>query len=102
MYETSRSIGGASSHPNGTAPHCEHLEGLRPVGALSEGCRECETKGESWSALVICLTCGWVACSDSSPQQHAKAHYQETDHPLASGIGPGTRWRWCYVHERLV
>jgi uncharacterized UBP type Zn finger protein len=43
-----------------------------------------------------------VACSDDSPSQHARAHYEETDHPLAAGLEPGPRWRWCYVHQRLV
>jgi uncharacterized UBP type Zn finger protein len=50
---------------------------------------------------VVCLRCGWVACSDDSPSRHARAHYQETDHPLARGMEPGSR-PWCYVHRRLV
>jgi uncharacterized UBP type Zn finger protein len=43
-----------------------------------------------------------VACSDDSPNQHAKAHYQETDHPLTVDVEPGSSWRWCYVHQRRV
>jgi uncharacterized UBP type Zn finger protein len=43
-----------------------------------------------------------VACSDDSPNRHARAHYEETDHPLAAGLEPGSQWRWCYVHQRLV
>jgi len=27
--------------------------------------------------LWLCLSCGWVACSDDSPNQHAKSHYQD-------------------------
>ena len=34
---------------------------------------------------MVCLTCGWVTCSDDSPNQHARAHYEETDHPVAAG-----------------
>jgi uncharacterized UBP type Zn finger protein len=47
----------------------------------------------------MCLSCGWVACSDNSPNQHAKAHYQETDHPVAVSLDE-PRQRWCYVHQR--
>src|SRR4051794_19303526 len=51
---------------------------------------------DPWRALVelwLCLSCGWVACSDDSPNQHARAHYQETDHPIAP-------YRWARVHVR--
>jgi len=52
--------------------------------------------------LWLCLSCGWVACSDDSPNQHAKAHYQETDHPVAGSLEHDRRQRWCYVHQRTV
>ena len=87
---------------NGSAPHCEHLDGLAPVTPLSDACRDCRDRADRHAPLVVCLTCGWVACSDDSPGRHARAHYQETDHPLASGLEPGSRWRWCYIHQRLV
>ena len=87
---------------NGTAPRCEHLDGLVPAGPQSIDCRECQDHPDRQGALVVCLSCGWVACSDDSPNQHAKAHYAETDHPVAAGLGPGPTWRWCYVHQRLV
>jgi len=51
---------------------------------------------------MVCLTCGWVACSDDSPNQHARADYEETDHPVAARLAAGAAWRWCYVHQRLV
>jgi len=50
----------------------------------------------------MCLSCGWVACSDDSPNQHARAHYEETDHPVAVGFPRGSHPRWCYVHHRAV
>jgi uncharacterized UBP type Zn finger protein len=87
---------------NGTAPRCEHLDGLAPVTPLSDGCRDCQGRPNGQAALAVCLTCGWVACSDASPNHHALAHYEETDHPVAAGLRPGTAWRWCYVHQRLV
>ena len=88
--------------PNGTAPRCEHLDDLAPVGPRSADCRECRSGRNRQQSLAVCLTCGWVACLDDSPNQHARAHYEETDHPVTAGLGPGTAWRWCYVHQRLV
>src|SRR5579863_4589878 len=84
---------------NGSAPRCEHLDGLQPVTPQSDDCRDCTDRRAS---LAVCLTCGWVACSGDSPGQHARAHYEETDHPLAAGLEPGSRWKWCYVHQRPV
>jgi uncharacterized UBP type Zn finger protein len=49
----------------------------------------------------VCLSCGWVACSDESPRRHARAHYEETDHPVATTYQP-SGWRWCYVDARVV
>jgi uncharacterized UBP type Zn finger protein len=98
-------LGGAAASPNGTAPRCEHLDGLAPVTAQSAGCRECrngQDGQDGQASLVVCLTCGWVACSDDSPKQHARAHYEETDHPVTSSLALGPAWRWCYVHQRLV
>jgi uncharacterized UBP type Zn finger protein len=92
----------AAMSPNGSAPRCEHLDGLVPVTPQLDYCRDCRAHGGRWQSLRVCMSCGWVACSDDSPNRHAKAHYQETDHPLTSGLEPGTRRRWCYVHQRLV
>src|SRR5579859_680072 len=47
--------------PNGSAPHCEHLDGLQPVTPLSDHCRDCQDHTDRQARLVICLTCGWVA-----------------------------------------
>jgi len=98
-------LGGAAASPNGTAPRCEHLDGLPPVTPQSADCRDCrngQDRQDRQASLVVCLTCGWVACSDDSPSHHARAHYEETNHPVVTGLQPGTRWRWCYVHQRLV
>jgi uncharacterized UBP type Zn finger protein len=50
----------------------------------------------------MCLSCGWVACSDDSPRQHARAHYEETDHPIAAPLPYGSQPRWCHVDQRAV
>jgi uncharacterized UBP type Zn finger protein len=98
----SMSLGAPAVSLNGTAPRCEHLDGLVPAGPQSGGCRECGSGRGRRASLAVCLTCGWVACSDDSPNRHARAHYEETDHPVAAGLAPGAAWRWCYVHRRLV
>ncbi len=87
---------------NGSTPRCEHVDVLTPVAPRSKVCPECEAAGESWAGLLVCLTCGWVACSNDSPRRHAHAHYEETDHPVASELRPEIAWRWCYVHRRAV
>lgn len=74
--------------------------GRRPQPRSAE-CAECVAARTAWAGLLVCLACGWVACSDDSPQQHARGHYQETDHPVATTYQPSA-WIWCYVHERAV
>jgi uncharacterized UBP type Zn finger protein len=90
------------AHLNGQAPRCDHVDQLPRVEHAPPECQECLSLGQAWTGLLVCLTCGWVACSDDSPGAHARAHYQETDHPVAAALGPGPEWRWCYVHERAV
>jgi Zn-finger in ubiquitin-hydrolases and other protein len=88
--------------PNGSEPHCGHLDGLAAATPMPGGCRDCLPRQVRLASLLVCLTCGWVACSDDSPSRHAKAHYEETDHPVARGLATGSRWRWCYAHQRRV
>ena len=57
-------------------------------GARVHECTECLALGSTWTRLLVCLTCGWVACSDDSPGGHAQAHYQETDHPVVAALDP--------------
>lgn len=89
-------------NPNGSASRCEHVGGLLPPRPRSASCAPCRAAGTTWHALLVCLTCGWVACSNESPHHHARAHYEETDHPVAASLAPGSTWRWCYVHRREV
>lgn len=87
---------------NGQAPRCDHLDMLPAVEHGLPECKECLARGWTWTRLVVCLTCGWVACSDDAPAGHAQAHYQETDHPVVAALELGSTWRWCYVHGRTV
>jgi uncharacterized UBP type Zn finger protein len=92
----------AQGAPNGGAPRCQHLS--MPPGAEQGApeCTMCLILGLTWARLVVCLTCGWVACSDDSPGGHARAHYQETDHPVVGALETDAAWRWCYVHGRAL
>ncbi|WP_188195715.1 UBP-type zinc finger domain-containing protein [Nonomuraea sp. SYSU D8015] len=87
---------------NGQAPRCDHIDLLPAVEPGKGECQACLVAGQTWTRLLTCLTCGWVACSDDSQGGHAKAHYEETDHPVVADLAPGSIWRWCYVHQRPV
>jgi uncharacterized UBP type Zn finger protein len=87
---------------NGHAPRCEHLDISAGAEHGIPQCAGCLVLGLTWRRLLVCLTCGWVACSDDSPGGHAREHYQETDHPVVAQLEPETAWRWCYVHKRNV
>ncbi|WP_345558744.1 UBP-type zinc finger domain-containing protein [Nonomuraea rosea] len=87
---------------NGQAPRCDHIDLLPAVEPGLPECKECLALGQAWTLLLVCLTCGWVACSDDSPGGHAREHYRETDHPVVAALAPETAWRWCYVHGRIV
>ena len=85
----------------GTRP-CVHTVAGVYVEPSATSCLRCRERRQRWVALWMCLSCGWVACSDDSPNQHARAHYEETDHPVAARLPPGSYALWCHVHRRAV
>jgi Na+/H+ antiporter len=88
----------------GTISACQHLEEApRDVESAVEGkCEDCVRDGfTSWVHLRKCLTCGHVACCDSSPRRHASAHFDDSSHPVMRSAEPGEEWRWCFVDGRL-
>jgi uncharacterized UBP type Zn finger protein len=52
--------------------------------------------------LRECLTCGHVACCDSSPNRHDTKHYHATHHPIVVSMELGEDWTWCYVDDRFL
>jgi len=83
-----------------TGAVCADLEASPAVDtAESPVCAACLADGTTWVALRQCLDCGDVGCCDSSPSQHATAHFHETTHPVIESAEPGEDWRWCYVHH---
>ncbi|BCJ41753.1 hypothetical protein GCM10010168_74410 [Actinoplanes ianthinogenes] len=84
---------------------CQHLKESgdpAPQTAYADGCPQCVAGGfDDWVHLRLCLTCGVVACCDSSPRRHMSAHHAETGHPVMRSFEPGETWRWCFDDEQL-
>lgn len=71
--------------------------GIDPtVPPSGEGCAECTAAGGWWVHLRRCAQCGHVGCCDTSPEQHATRHYQQTGHPVMRSFEPGEDWWWDY------
>ena len=69
------------------------------VPPSGSGCLECDAAGGWWVHLRRCATCGHVGCCDTSPSQHATAHYRETGHPVIRTFEPGEDWFWSYPDD---
>jgi len=63
------------------------------------GCLECDATDGWWFHLRRCATCGHVGCCDTSPSQHATAHFRETGHPVMRTFEPGEDWFWDYAAD---
>lgn len=66
------------------------------------GCLDCESIGGWWVHLRRCARCGHIGCCDSSPNQHATAHFRRTGHPIIRSYEPGEDWFWDYRSESMV
>ncbi|WP_340539527.1 UBP-type zinc finger domain-containing protein [Nocardioides sp. GXZ039] len=66
------------------------------------GCVECDAAGGWWVHLRRCAACGHVGCCDSSPSQHATAHYESTGHPVMQSFEPGEDWLWDFASQSAV
>ena len=78
---------------------CSHIDQIREVTPSSDGCEDCLRIGGWWVHLRLCLSCGHVACCDSSPNRHASTHARDAGHPIVRSFEPGEDWVWCYVDE---
>jgi uncharacterized UBP type Zn finger protein len=82
---------------------CRHIDQISDIEPQTPtGCTACLLLGDSWVHLRLCLSCGFVGCCDSSPNQHATEHFHETGHPLVQSFQPGEDWIWCYVDEVMM
>jgi hypothetical protein len=102
ICDRSLALGTPAISLNGSVPRGEHPDGLPRVKPRSDYCQDCHPLAYRRAALLVCRSCDWVMCSDDSPGQHARAHYQETGHRLAVRLESGSPWRLCYIHQRPV
>ncbi|MCX4819294.1 UBP-type zinc finger domain-containing protein [Streptomyces sp. NBC_01142] len=82
-------------------PHVAELPRPEPP-PLTATCQGCLAAGSHPVQLRLCLACGHVACCDSSPHQHASAHFRETAHAVMRSFEVGQNWRWCFVDGSIV
>ena len=81
---------------------CKHLDQIKVTSTGKRECEDCFKTGDTWVELRLCLSCGHVGCCDSSKNKHARAHFNQTRHPLISPALPGKSWTWCYVDNDYV
>ena len=65
-------------------------------------CEDCVKTGDTWVSLRMCLTDGHVGCCDSSKNQHARKHFEETNHAIMKSVGSGQEFTWCYVDDMYI
>jgi hypothetical protein len=76
------------------------IPGLDPsVPPSGAGCVECLAAGGWWLHLRRCAQCGHIGCCDTSPSQHATAHFKESGHPLIQSFEPGEEWFWNFAAD---
>ncbi len=81
------------------------VPGIDPAASPSgTGCAECLAGADPgwWVHLRRCALCGHVGCCDSSPAQHARAHWEATGHPIITSFEPGEDWFWSFPQEAPV
>jgi hypothetical protein len=95
--ERARVVASNTDRARRTGESCAHLDAHPAVITEAIACEDCLVEGTNWVALRQCLTCGHIGCCDSSPRQHATAHFHATTHPVIQSAEPGEDWRWCFV-----
>lgn len=72
------------------------------VPPCGTGCAECLASGQWWLHLRRCAQCGHIGCCDTSPNQHATAHYHATGHPVIASFEPGEDWFYDYRSDGFL
>jgi hypothetical protein len=76
------------------------IAGIDPsVAPSGTGCQECLSADGWWFHLRRCAQCGHIGCCDSSPSQHASAHFRESGHPLMQSFEPDEDWFWSFESD---
>jgi hypothetical protein len=72
------------------------------VAPSGTGCVECLADGGWWFHLRRCAACGHIGCCDSSPSQHARAHWKGSGHRYIQSFEPGEDWSWNFESDEAV
>ena len=81
---------------------CTHLDQIKGVKPLTEGCGECMKTGDRWVHLRTCQECGITLCCDDSLNRHASGHARARNHPVIASAEPGERWLYCYTDDEVA
>jgi hypothetical protein len=77
-------------------------EGINPAALPSgAGCAECDESGGWWFHLRRCAECGHVGCCDTSPSQHATAHFRASGHEFIQSFEPGEDWFYSFKTDQM-
>ena len=89
--------------PEQRAGDCEHLRDAPRVvqPRTPDGCEECLRDGTRVGASAAVPGLRARRLLRLVAEQHATAHYHETEHPVMRSIEPGEAWRWCFVDDLL-
>src|SRR4051794_20430004 len=87
-----------AAEPSGAHMNTEtHSADVDPsIPPSGTGCVECLAEDGWWVHLRRCARCGHVGCCDSSPGQHATAHFDATGHAVVRSFEPGEDWFYDY------
>jgi hypothetical protein len=66
------------------------------------GCVECTATAGWWVHLRRCTACGHIGCCDTSPMQHATAHFAATGHRYIQSFEPGEDWFWDFAAQTFA
>jgi Zn ribbon nucleic-acid-binding protein len=74
------------------------------VAPAGDGCAECLAADPTgwWFHLRRCAACGHIGCCDSSPSQHARAHWKNTAHRYMQSFEPGEDWFWDFENDNYA
>jgi hypothetical protein len=76
------------------------IDGVDTTAAPSgPGCVECLAASGWWFHLRRCAQCGHIGCCDSSPQQHARRHFEQSGHRYIQSFEPGEDWFWDFTTD---
>jgi uncharacterized UBP type Zn finger protein len=84
---------------------CEHIKSFdrkkmkTKADYIKFECEECVKMKSWWVHLRICQECGKMLCCDSSPNQHARRHFEESQHKLFTSAEMGENWIYCFEDD---